>query len=170
MRFSKVWKIIFCLGVFLASLTLQAEVYHIPPSDFSSKMIVAGCFCENDGKLLLLLRNPERTCGNTWCLPAGRISLSESPITACMRQVKKETGIQLVQEDLSLFKKFYVRLPDKDFELYLFEVKLSSLPKVALNSKENSAYKWVTLSEAFTLPLIPGADVYMKLRAEKKSN
>jgi 8-oxo-dGTP pyrophosphatase MutT (NUDIX family) len=152
------------------SLSLSGEVYHIPPSDFSSKMIVSGCFCEQDGKFLLLLRSAERTCGNTWCLPAGRIFLNESPIAGCVRQMKEELGIQLAQEELALVRKFYIRLPDKDFELYLFGVKFTKNPKVSLNYRESSAFKWVTLEEALALPLIPGADIYIKVCAEKKGN
>jgi 8-oxo-dGTP pyrophosphatase MutT (NUDIX family) len=168
MSFSSLWKL-FLLAL-LCLWRVNGEVYHIPPSDFSSKMIVSGCFCESNGKFLLLLRGANRSWGNTWCLPAGKIFLSESPIAACVRQMKQETGILLAQEDLSLFRKFYVRLPDKDFELYLFEAKLAFAPGVDLNLKEYSAFKWVSITEAFSLPLIPGADVYMKLRSEKNAS
>lgn len=118
--------------------------------------------------MLLLLRNTERTSGNTWSLPAGKILLNEAPITAAIRRLKEETGIRVRQEDLSMFKKFYVRLPDKDFELYLFIARLSTAQEVLLNKEENQNFKWVTLEETAEMPLIPGADIYLKLLSNKK--
>ncbi len=154
-------------GNVVAAEVAKDVVYSLPPIDFSSKMTVSGCFCKKDGKLLLLLRNPDRTCGNTWCLPAGAIHLSESPISAAQRELKKTTGVQLGQDDLKLFRKFYVRLPDKDFELYLFEANLDDSQVISLNKRESSDFKWVTIEEALTMPLIPGAEIYMKLLSEK---
>ncbi len=169
MLFLNWYKLVFILCCFVMSLHSSQIVYAMPPSNFISKMTVSGCFCEKEGKILLLLRKAERTSGNTWGLPAGKILLNESPIAAAVRRLKEESGIDLPQEEFSMFKKFYIRLPSKDFELYLFKVNLPESQKVILNTTENSAFKWVTLSEALQLPLIPGSEVYMKLLAEKKS-
>ncbi len=157
----------FCL--FCRLLNAKTEVvYTIPPHDFMSKMTVSGCFCTEGDKVLLLLRNPNRTCGNTWCLPAGKITRSESPIGAAIRYLKKEAGVVLQQNQLSWFKKFYIRLPEKDFELYLFKVELPKNVIIQLDETEHTDYKWATLSKVLNLCLIPGADVYIKLLFEEK--
>jgi len=164
----------FSFGKWLAALLLplllcaSQVVYTIPPADFASKMTVSGCFCERNGKILLLLRKDDRSSGNTWCLPAGKIQMQESPIAAATRHLKLATGISLEHADCSMFKKFYVRLPDKDFELYLFKISLSEEPSILLNNREYSNFSWVSSSEAFNLPLIAGAEIYLKQLFEKK--
>lgn len=164
------WKLgvsFFCLLCCVAEI--QAEVvYTIPPHDFVSKMTVSGCFCTQDNKVLLLLRNANRSCGNTWCLPAGKIERSESPVAAAIRNLKKQTGIVLQQNQLSWFKKFYIRLPEKDFELYLFTVELPKNTTIQLDRTEYAAFVWDSLEETLQLPLIPGADTYIKLLFEEK--
>lgn len=170
MRLLELCKVTFFLWFSIFSLGAAQVVYTIPPNDFTAKMTVSGCFCEKEGKILLLLRNAERTAGDTWSLPAGKILLNESPIAAAKRRLKEEVGIDLPQEEFSMFRKFYIRLPKKDFEFYLFKVVLVPKQGIILNTTENSSFKWVTLSEALDLPLIPGAEIYMKLLAEKKGS
>lgn len=95
--------------------------------------------------------------------------MQESPIAAAIRHLKQATGVSLEQADCSMFKKFYLRLPDKDFELYLFKISLTEDPQVLLNKEEYSKFIWASPSEAFTLPLIPGAEIYLKQIFDKKS-
>ena len=107
--FWKLWVAVLCLLCGIQKI--QADVvYTIPPHDFVSKMTVSGCFCTQENKVLLLLRSPDRTFGGTWCLPAGKIKRSESPIGAAIRYMKAETGVELQQNQLAWFKKFYIRL------------------------------------------------------------
>ncbi|MBM3198281.1 MAG: NUDIX hydrolase [Chlamydiae bacterium] len=162
-------KIIFVFLLFSYSLFASEVVYTIPPPDFSSKMIVSGCFCTQEGKFLILLRNEQRSCGNTWCLPARKIAKKESPITAAVRELEHSVGVRCSQDDLTLFRKFYVRLPDKDFELYLFEMRWPKGNEVQLEEQEHKAFAWVSLEEALNKPLIPGAEVYFRLLLEKKA-
>lgn len=161
------WKWLAC---FLLPLTIFSSeiVYTIPPTNFAPKMTVSGCFCESNGDILLLLRQEDRSSASTWCLPAGKIAMQESPINAAIRHLKVATGICVEQSACSMFKKFYLRLPDKDFELYLFKINLDKRPEIDLNKKEHIAFKWVSSSEAFSLPLIPGADIYLKKLMEEK--
>lgn len=128
---------------------------------------MSGCFCRQDGKFLILLRNEDRSCGNTWCLPARKICRKESPIVAAVRELDEAVGVHCSQEDLTLFKKFYVRLPDKDFELYLFDIAWPQDQKIHLNQEEHADFAWVSLEEALERPLIPGAEVYLRLLSEK---
>ena len=139
------------------------EVYTIPPSNFVAKMTVSGCFCTKEGKCLVLLRGDGRSSSNTWCLPARAIGRKESPIAAAVRELHDDLGLDCLQEELQLFRKFYVRLPEKDFELYLFAVPWPRDMEVHLEGKDHIDYAWVSLEEALTLPLIPGAEVYFRL-------
>ena len=160
----------FFFFLYTCGICASEVVYTIPPSDFASTMTVSGCFCRQGDKFLVLFRHPDRSCGNTWCLPAKKIETKGSPIAAAVQELKAELGLSCSQEELSLFKKFYVRLPNKDFELYLFEVNWPKGQEIILNKQEHTGFAWVSLQEALTLPLIPGAEVYIRLLFEKKGS
>lgn len=128
-----------------------------PPESFSSKFEVAGCYCEHEGKLLYMLRNPQKPEGNTWCVPGGKLETGETAIDAVVREVKEETGISLSEKSLVYCQKVYVRLPQKDFVLHLFKARLDEVPeKFNIALDEHIAFRWVTCKQAFEMSLIPG--------------
>ncbi len=148
--------------------TPNSYVFLEPPQGFSSQMEVAGCFCEYQGKLLFLLRSPQKPQGNTWCVPGGKLEKGEPPMHAVIREVKEETGIELREEALNYCRKVYIRFPGRDFVLHIYRTHLKNLPeRLKIAPEEHSSYRWVTLEQACEMPLIPGGSDCLRLAFTK---
>lgn len=142
------------LGLMILGMGCEKKrVFEAPPKGFEARMEVASCFCEEDGKVLFLLRSPQKVQGNTWCLPGGKLEEGESAERAVVREVFEETGLQ-IGDDLEYCKEVFVRLPTYDIILHMFRARVSG--EVALATKEHVDYRWVTIEEALKLKLIPG--------------
>lgn len=140
-----------------------------PPQNFSPGVQVAGLFCEYLQMILLLKRHPQKSQGNTWGIPAGKIERGEDPLQAVIREIHEEVGFAPLSQDVHHLGTLYKQLfPSKEdaligkkglcFTFHMFRTKLPSLPSLCLSLEENIEAKWVTLNEARQLPLIAGAE------------
>ncbi len=143
------------------------------PADFKPWFEVAGCLCEYAGKLLLLKRPQEKSEGGKWGAPGGKIDAGESPKQAVVRELQEETGIILDgSQPITLAQSFFVRTDhQKDLVYHLHRVLFDTQPEVRLNPGEHVEYVWVTLDEAFALPLVHDMEeclhqVYDRLKDE----
>lgn len=116
-----------------------------------------GVFCECRGKFLYLRYSSLKPQVGRWGLPGGRVEPLEDPLSAIMRELREETGIEASA---------FTRLEEFDnlsptlvpYRFHLFILKLAGeLPLITLSS-EHDAYAWVTASEAAQLPLAHNAD------------
>ena len=154
-------KIVITLVAALSLLgPLNAQmVYEEKPENFEPKIEVAVCFIQTDDKVLFLKRLPWKPQGDTWGIPGGKFDPGETPQDTVIRETWEETGIAMPKEALSYFGKVFVRYPDMDYTLHMFEYKADDLPEVTFNPEEHADYKWVSLKEAMDLlPLIPGEE------------
>ncbi|MBS0604931.1 MAG: NUDIX hydrolase [Verrucomicrobia bacterium] len=158
--------------VFLSGASFQSglcgaslsNVYLVPPADFSPQIEVSGCYCEHDGKVLFLLRSPEKPQGNTWCVPGGKLEKGETPTMAIVREVKEETGIDIYNQSLVYCREVYVRFPGRDLTLHIFRCHLNEMPEyLDIAPDEHSTYRWVTIDQALLMPLIPGGSECLRL-------
>ncbi|MCK4650968.1 NUDIX hydrolase [Candidatus Babeliales bacterium] len=139
-------------------------VYLTPPNNFFSKFEVASCFCEIGTKVLFLKRSLNKTCGGTWCLPAGKLENKETSLDASVRETYEETGIVLKKNSVYFLKTVYVRYPEFDFVYHIFKTVLNEFPKIIkLNFEEHKEYGFFTIKEALSLNLIPGEKECIKL-------
>ena len=69
----------------------MTELGHITPKVGADAAIFNAC-----GELLLM----ERADGSGWCLPCGWVEPDESPAEAAVREVREETGLEVVVERL----------------------------------------------------------------------
>lgn len=132
-----------------------AKVYRARPADFSSKIEVAACYIHAADRHLLLHRAKGTPQAFTWGVPAGKFEPHETPFEAVKREVQEETGILLKEEELLPMGPLYVRYPHLDFTYHLFNYECSLRPEVSL-SDEHHDYRWVSVAEALSLPLISG--------------
>lgn len=127
-----------------------------PPSDFHSKVDVAGCYCEFEDKILLLKRTPHKLQGDTWGVPGGKLDEGETPRAAVIREVFEEVGIPLKEEDLAALDTLYIRGMLMDYTFYRFRSRFTTLPVIDLNLEEHVEAVWITVEEALSYPLIYG--------------
>lgn len=114
---------------------------------------IAGCFIELDDKFLLLHRLPEKSEGNKWGIPAGKLEGGEKEDAAVLREVEEETGIILNPENLEKLPPIEWVFGSKIISFIPFRVHLNGdLPIVKINPNEHQAYAWVTADECYNHP------------------
>jgi 8-oxo-dGTP diphosphatase len=160
------------------SKVLSCDVFHAPPENFHPSVEVAGCFCEWEGRILLLLRALNKPQGNTWGIPAGKVEKGEPALAAALRELKEETGIPLLItrniEDVGIL---YVRQSDVDFLFHLFRIVFIQEPNLELCKDEIAQSKWLYVDDALQMPLIAGGKdtllfykQFVKKRSRKRSS
>ncbi|MFA6269237.1 MAG: NUDIX domain-containing protein [archaeon] len=140
-------------------------IFENKPVRFVPNVSAVGCFCECDGKILLLLRNKNDAFeGGKWGLPNGSIEQNETPEQAIKRELIEETGIE--SKNITLFKKLYLEYPYEKLKYYLFHLALDELPEIKLDSLEHTAYKWISPKEALKENILVDLDKLIKLYYE----
>lgn len=130
--------------------------FTIPPKDFNVKLEVASCYCECEGKILILKRHPHKSQGNTWGVPAGKLELGETAKEALSRELNEELGLKLEQRDFKFIQTLYIRHPQFDFAYHMFYKRFYAFPHLILEFKEHTEARWVTVEEALSMPLMAG--------------
>lgn len=144
---------------FISSHHLTQIVFTKPPEGFLSKKYIAAIFCNRDGKFLFLLRQPNKSHGNTWGIPGGKVNKDETPKEGAIREFFEETRIQLNEKEVKDVGHVYIKDPTYgDFIYWMFSTKYSSQNEVEINKEEHRQARWLTFKEALELkePLIPG--------------
>jgi 8-oxo-dGTP pyrophosphatase MutT (NUDIX family) len=127
-----------------------------PPEDFAPIAEAAGCYCEYEDKLLFLKRHPDKSQGNTWGIPGGKLEKGESARDAVIREIWEEVGLDISGEDLQEVGKLYMRLSHCDYVFHMFRKRFTFCPSLILALEEHHEAQWVTFEEALKLPLITG--------------
>lgn len=138
-------------------------IFFQKPADFKPIFEVVSCFCEHEGKILLLLRQDHSLQGNTWGTPAGKMEAGESITEAMLREIKEETGFTPKEDQFDFNDTLYVRYDDYDFVYHMFSAPLRDQIEVVINKKEHKDFCWVTPQEALQLPLVKDMDACVKL-------
>lgn len=138
-------------------------IYLEEPNDFDARFEIVSCFCENNGKILLLHRRDDAPQGRTWGVPAGKVEKNEDIKQAIIRELLEETGMSFSQNMLKYFSKVFVRYPDYDFIYHIFSTHLVDKKNVRIDPKEHKEFRWVTPKNALHLPLIQDLDNCIKL-------
>lgn len=125
------------------------------PAEFSSSLVVAGCFVEVDGKCLLLKRSSHaqyfRDC---WGLPGGKQDPGETIEDCIQREVFEETNVIIPLETTVAYPEIYCDHGELQFKYAMFRATLSQTPRVLLNP-EHTAYCWMAPNLMRHMRLIP---------------
>jgi 8-oxo-dGTP pyrophosphatase MutT (NUDIX family) len=78
----------------------------------------------------------------------------ETPLEGMRRELREETGLTPQPDELTFFKTWYVRGPDRDLVFHVFRLELPVEPEVVLNDYDHQAFRWATLEEALKMDLI----------------
>lgn len=132
------------------------------PPDFKKEIDLAACFVQHGGKFILLQRQANKTDGNTFGLPAGKVNAGETIFQAIKREIKEETGLDIQEGQLEHISSVFVRNAGHDIYFHGFATNLSIKPEIQLSANEHQGYMWVTPQEALTMDLIHDLDDYIK--------
>ncbi|SNQ47522.1 putative nudix hydrolase [Frankia canadensis] len=122
----------------LEEITAQAESDEV-------QQLVVGAVVQYDGKVLLLKRPDDDFMGGIWELPSGKVDPDESLDEALIREVKEETGLDVVSigEYLGCFD--YMSGSGKKSRQFNFAVDVMASEPVELT--EHDVYTWSVLTE-----------------------
>jgi len=123
---------------------------------------VVGCFLERDGKILLVLRLPNKSEGGKWGVPAGKMDPGETPLEAIIREIKEETAMTITPQEASFFETYYVRYPEYDFVYNVFHAQVPANQEARINPDEHQEYRWATPQVALKMPLVNHQDDCVK--------
>ena len=105
-----------------------------------TKIAVSALILNSSSQFLIVKRAKDDSMPGLWELPGGKIEFGEDPKIAMQREVKEETGL-----DILLIKPLSIRSSLKDNEHVVriaFFAVLSYPEQIVLLSKDHSEYKW----------------------------
>jgi len=133
------------------------------PADFNKQIDVVGCFVLVDDKFVLLQRQPHKSHGGKWGLPAGKVDDGETLTQAVVRELSEETGVQISENDLKPAQKLHVRYDGFDFDWHMFSVAMPILPTIRINPAEHQHFIWVSADQSLTMNLIHDLDECIRI-------
>ena len=107
-------------------------------------LVVCVWVYDGRGKVLLTRRAPEKTAAGTWENSGGAVKAGESSLTAIVRELYEETGIQAAPEEFELLDACTDR--NTHYDHYCLH-RDSSKVKVVLQPGETDGAQWVTFSQ-----------------------
>jgi 8-oxo-dGTP pyrophosphatase MutT (NUDIX family) len=138
-------------------------IFREQPTDFKKGMSVVACYLEHNGTFVLLHRHVNKSNGDKWGLPAGKMEKGESMQQAMRREILEETGLDVPEERLNYFDSLFVRHENRDFEYHMFSTDLKDKPRIVLSSSEHKDSRWVTPEESLEMNLIYDLDECTRL-------
>lgn len=152
------------LLVFVVAKT-DAVIYHEPTSQFKPRFGIAAVYIESGDRILLLHRQENKSQGNKWGIPGGKIDKGETDLQAAIREVKEETGYDISKQSLEDLGTVYVEYDDKlHFTYHMFRTQLQGDPgAVKINFNEHKGFTWVTPADGLKMDLLQDEDPCVRL-------
>lgn len=144
-------------------------IYKTAPKQFDPRFEVVSCFMECEGEILLLYRNSDKSEGNRWGVPAGKVNDGEDRLAAMAREAEEESGHTVTPDQLEYLTTVFVVYPEYHFIYHIFRAKLDRKPEISIRQSEHAAYKWVSPQAAMRLPLVKDQDQCIALFYNVKS-
>lgn len=129
-------------------------IFKEKPSEWNAEIQVVACYLQCEGEFLLLQRQPHKTHGNKWGLPAGKVDKGEDLETAVRREIFEETGIESKNLQMMSLSPLWVINNGHNIEYFSFIADLESKPEILLSINEHSAYQWVSPENSLKVDLV----------------
>ncbi|MBI2201236.1 MAG: NUDIX domain-containing protein [Armatimonadetes bacterium] len=107
---------------------------------------------------MLLIKRRNAPHAGQWDGIGGRLEPDEDPFTACLREVREETGLAITAPRLRTLLVISVKSTD---ELWLIFVFSAQAPQGTLTPSDEGELAWVGIDQINTLPVV--ADLPMLL-------
>lgn len=124
---------------FVKALTSQAI------KDGIFRYVVAAVIANERLEVLLLKRPADDFLGGIYELPSGKVKENESLLEALHREVKEETGLNIVSVERYLGHFDYLSKSKKLTRQFNFHVEVDNSSKIVLS--EHSSYVWVAYGD-----------------------
>jgi len=140
-------------------------IYLIPTSQFKPLIEIAALYIAYGNLILLLHRQENKSQGNKWGIPGGKIGAQETALQAVLREIREETGYDFVSQPIETLPKVYVEYTKQDHFIYhMFRAKLHGDPgAVKINFNEHKGFTWVIPEDALKMELLQDEDAFIKL-------
>lgn len=94
--------------------------------------------------ILLLHRQNNKSQGNKWGVPGGKIEKNETRLQAAIREVKEETGYDISKQAIEDVGTVYIEYNEKDhFVYHMFCTQRIDGPQVMkINFNEHKGFTW----------------------------
>lgn len=159
------YKTILSLASVFATTAMPGVIHQEPSPHFAPRIEVAALFIEHGNHILLLHRQENKSQGNLWGIPGGKLDKGETPLQAAIRETQEETGYDFSKQPIENLGTVYIEHNDKDHLIYhMFRTKLVGDPgDVKINFQEHKGFTWVTPQDGLKLDLIKDEDACFKL-------
>lgn len=156
---------IFLSILLLLSAQLSAVIYLEPTPQFKPRIEISAVYIVNGDNILLMHRQNNKSQGNKWGIPGGKVDKGETPLQAAIREVKEETGFDISKQPIEKLETVYIEYNEKDhFVYHMFRTNLQEDPgSVKINFKEHKGFTWITPAEALKMDLLEDEDPCFRL-------
>lgn len=113
--------------------------------------VVGGIIIDRNNKVLCALRKKEKSLGNMWEFPGGKIEIGETDEEALQRELKEEMDIKI--EDISFYDEVKKEYEEFIINLKCYKCKIGDEEKYIL--KDHSAVIWLDRENLDSLVWVP---------------
>ena len=135
-----------------------------------NKFFIAGHALIRKGEEYLVLKRSERNdyMPLKWDIPGGIVEMGETVEQAVIREVKEETGLEIVLNEVIYIYSNINQVPQRqDFQAVYDCLYIDG--KVDINQREHETYRWIKFSEIENLDTIDFLKELVKIyRPEKE--
>ena len=140
-----------------STMKLQDRLKMISQRDITKgKVLISGsAVIEGKGREILLIWEGDMPYHKLWVIPRGYVKPEETVKQAVVREVKEETGLEVLATKLVGVYDDFISEEDCPVHHILFAYAAEVVGGRIIFSKEARAYKWMSIDEALKSPEIP---------------
>ena len=136
-------------------MTRPPRVKNLLMSDISNPkimIVVAAALIDDQARVLIHKRPAGSKMAGLWEFPGGKVEMGETPEAALVREMREETGIEILQADLFPCSFASADLNDRHLLLLLYVCRQWLGEPAAIYA---DALRWSALSELSTIKMPP---------------
>lgn len=158
-------KLLLSTIILFLTTQLSAVIYLKPTAQFKPRVEISAVYLEYNENILLLHRQNNKSQGNKWGIPGGKVEKNETSLQAAIREVKEETGYDISKQQIEHVGTVYIEYNETNhFVYHMFRTQLTDNPAdVKINFKEHKGFTWVTPADGLKMDLLQDEDPCFRL-------